>query len=401
MSRIPAQHTSAVPRSALAVAREAGLAHHSLVDKQPAEPQALRGGESSGPNGNGKGLVNGGTDGTTDGTSSAGDDDDDESDEADEEDSEKTDVTCPPRATPSMSDSQSSAAGPLKRTFDEAGLGKQFMIDGLEFDISSAQDDDDVVFPRKKIKKRISATDQGILAYNEEKTEDEGDEEDGGLTCDDDDDGNITDFEEEALVREFENDEELLREIGIIDTPIAAPAAQIDLFDPALLQDLDNEIFDAMCNNPHRFDDLQDLQDLQSPFDWNPFIAESEGDLFPAHPTPGASPDATPRASISEQGRIIQSSASSPSGENESDESSEDEVANLSPFFEMNNATLKHLVSTEGKGAWGEGTDDDDADLVKYFFSSSSSVESDSGEATDDEETDDDEEEQSTAHLAG
>jgi hypothetical protein len=390
MSRIPTQNpptsSSSAPRSALAVSREIGSAHrlgrHSLTDNTPRE---------SAHTGNGKGPANAANEGPTDGTSSAGDDD--ESDESDE-DSDKTDVTCPPRAPSSMSDSQSSAVGPQKRTFDEAGLGKEFMIDGLNFDIPSVQDDDDVEFPRKKIKKRISATTQGILAYNDEKTEDEREDEDEGLTGDDDD-GNITDFEEKAILREFENDEELLREIGIIDAPIAAApldgSAEIDLFDPALLQDLDNEIFDAMCNNPHQFDDLPGLQG--SPFDWNPFSTESDGDLFSAHPTPGVSPDATPRASISEQGGL-QSSASSPSGDGDSDETSEDEVANLSPFFEMND--VKHMVSSEGKGAWGDGTDDDEADLVKYFFSSSS-AESDSGDASDDEETDD--ESQSTTHL--
>jgi hypothetical protein len=62
----------------------------------------------------------------------------------------------------------------------------------------------------------------------------------------------------------------------------------------------------------------------------------------------------------------------------------------------MNDATLKHIVRTEGKGAWGDGTDEEDVDLVKYFFSSSS-AESDSGDASDDEETDD--EAQSTTHL--
>jgi hypothetical protein len=396
MSRIPAQShstpSSSAPRSALAVSREIGSAHrlgrHSLADNTPRE---------SAHTGNGKGPVNGANEGLTDGTSSAGDDD--ESDESDE-DSDKTDVTCPPRAPSSMSDSQSSAVGPQKRTFDEAGLGKEFMIDGLNFDIPSVQDDDAVEFPRKKIKKRISATTQGILAYNDEKTEDEGEDEDAGFTCDDDDDGNITDFEEQALLREFENDEELLREIGIIDVPNAAAfldgSVEMDIFDPALLQDLDAEIFDAMCNDPHQFDDLQNLPDLRgSPFDWNPFSTESDGDLFSAHPTPGVSPDATPRASISEQGGL-QSSASSPSGDGDSDETSEDEVANLSPFFEMNDATLKHIVRTEGKGAWGDGTDEEDVDLVKYFFSSSS-AESDSGDASDNEDTDD--EAQSTIHL--
>jgi len=45
----------------------------------------------------------------------------------------------------------------------------------------------------------------------------------------------------------------------------------------------------------------------------------------------------------------------------------------------MNYAAIKHLVSTEGKGGWSDGTYADDADFLKYFFSSADDEETDVG----------------------
>jgi hypothetical protein len=181
-----------------------------------------------------------------------------------------------------------------------------------------------------------------------------------------------------------------LREIGLLEpstTTPAEPAAVVDLFDNGLFDDLDGEIFDTMCNDPHRFDDLQ----TQSALDWNPFTTESGDDLFSVHPTPRVSPDSTPRASVSELGQASRSHRGSfTSEDDQDDDTSEDEIPNLSPFFEIGTAALKHLVSTEGKGGWSDETDDD-ADLLKYFFSSAeddSVEESDQDDATNDDNDD-------------
>jgi len=340
----------------------------SLSDNMPAEPKGSHGGEQTPRGGNGKGPADAGSDGSVDGQSSAESGQDDDDDDEQDGETDKPAVMCPAGVSPvPRARKSSSAAGPIKRTFDDAGLG-EFLPEGLAFEFPSAQDDDEPEFPRKKIPKLIAATTEGILTYKEpaqtdddNRTEEEcdlDDLEDDELTCDDDD-GNITDEEEAAIVREFEADEDLLQEIGLLDASTAAPVdpALLDSFNNALFDDLDGEIFEAMCNDPHRFDDLQG----QAAFDWNSFTNPSD-DLFSVHPTPVATPNATPRASVSEP-----CGGSFGSDDNES---SEDEVQDLSPFFEMSNAAIKHLVSTEGRGGWSEGTDDDDADLLKYFFSS-------------------------------
>ncbi|KAI5813240.1 hypothetical protein BZA77DRAFT_252002 [Pyronema omphalodes] len=148
-----------------------------------------------------------------------------------------------------------------------------------------------------------------------------------------------------------------------------------------LFDDLDGEIFDAMHRDPERFNDIP----AQSNFDWSSFGLSNDADLFSVHPTPIATPDATPRASISAASGYTAASASG----NETS-SSEDEEIGLSPFFEKGGAALKNLVSTE-RGNWTDGTDDE-AELVKFFFSSADETSSsgESGDETNDETDDDD-----------
>ncbi|KAI5854161.1 hypothetical protein BZA05DRAFT_443685 [Tricharina praecox] len=362
----------------------------------PAEPKTPHGGEPSRRGGKGKASIGGGLGGSLDGQSGAESGEDDEDDGEQDGETDKPAVMCPAGVSSQMPQARklSFAAGPVKRTFDDADLG-EFFPEGLDFDFPSIQDDDEPEFPRKKIPKLIAATTEGILTYTEPISKDDDDKTEGGYDIDDleddeitceDDDGNITDEEEAAIVREFETDEDLLKEIGLLDANTLAPIDPEllgDPFDNALFDDLDGEIFDAMCNDPHRFDDLQG----QVAFDWNSFTNPSD-DLFSVHPTPVVTPNATPRASISEpRGGSFNS---------DDNESSEDEVQNLSPFFEMNNAAIKHLVSAGGKGGWSDGTDEDDADLLKYFFSSAdeetdvdsddSLTEDDDGDTTDEEE---------------
>ena len=385
MSRQTTQH---IPSPSIPSAHRLGR-QLSLSDCMPAESKGPNGGEPTRRGGKGNGSVKGGLNGTLGDQSSAESSQGDGDDDGNDAETDKPAVMCPAGLSSVMPQAQklSSAAGPIKRTFDDADLGESFP-GRLDIGLPSGQDDDEPEFPRKKIPKLIATTTEGILAYKEpismnddktnegnDKTDEENDKTDEGndgddleddeITCDDD--GNITDEEEAAIVREFETDEDLLKEIGLLDANTVAPIDPDPLDDPfnsALFDDLDGEIFDAMCNDPHRFDDLQG----QAPFDLNSFT-NSGDDLFSVHPTPAVTPEATPRASISEPcGRSLNS---------DDNESLDDRAQNLSPFFEMNNAAIKHLASTEGKGGWSDGTDADDADLLKYFFSSA-----------DDEETD-------------
>ncbi|KAF8253073.1 hypothetical protein K440DRAFT_657605 [Wilcoxina mikolae CBS 423.85] len=394
----------ALPRDSSPSPAESSHHHgrHSLVDNVPSEPKGLNGREPTKQGGMGKSLLNGGTEGQCNDQSSAEsgqDDEDDDDDDDDEDDGEKPAVASPARAESNMPEVQTMnsdqclLAGPnKKRTYDDANLGDEPPVD-----VSSVRDDEEPDYPRKKIPRHISATTQGILAYSEprfmhdDQTDDkiEADDDDAYEMIGDDDDGNITEEEEAAILHEFETDEDILREIGLLEPSTTTPAeldGMADIFDNGLFDDLDGEIFDAMCNDPHRFDDLQ----TQSALDWNPFTAESGDDLFSVHPTPRASPDSTPRASVSEPEQAPRSHRGSFTSEDDQDgDTSEDEMPNLSPFFEMGTAALKHLVSTEGKGGWSDETDDD-ADLLKYFFSSAeddSAEESGSNDDEDDEDT--------------
>jgi hypothetical protein len=335
----------------------------SRLDRQTGSPNKCQGEEPEKHNGMGKGTANGGTEEKSDkhnSTASGQNDDDDD----DDDDGDKPAVKCPAdmNSKSEIKDfDQHISAGLTKRTFEEA-----------ELEDVTAQDEDEPDYPRKKLAKHISATTQGILTYSEPlsledyKTDDDNDEMAGY-----DYDENITDEEEAAIIHEFNDDADELGDVQDVDTDMLA---LVDLetgdMNHGIFDDLDSELFDAMCNDPHRFDDIRQHAAL----DWNPFTAESDNDLFTDHPTPAVTPESTPRPSHSVPIQPLESLSS----EDEDDE--EDDAADLNPFFEADTAAIKHLVSTTGKGGWSDETDDD-ADLLKYFFSS---CENTSEEAEDD-----------------
>ena len=334
------------------------------ADHQGSSPNRYYGGEPPGGALAGS-AVNGNAEGQSGDESSPSSDADGDDEDADDNE-DKPAVTSLAREKSKMPTRHSTdfedlpLARPVKRTFEEAGLRADNLTEG----VSPTEEEPD--YPRKMTVKKISTTTQGILAYS---FIDDDRVDDGYAIIDDDDDDddgedeNITDEEEAAIIDEFEGDHDEPMGVKQPNTGNVDPTAQDPGTAPfdneALFDDLDGEIFDAMCNEPHRFDDLRD----QSAFGWNPFTAESDNDLFSVNPTPVV----TPRTSFSVPGQRTQQE--SITSDDEHHGASEDEVPDLSPFFEMGNAALRHLVSTEGKGGWSDETDDD-ADLLKYFFSS-------------------------------
>jgi hypothetical protein len=332
-------------------------------DRQGSSPN---GGESPGGALAGS-AVNGGAEGQSgdESSSSSGADGDDDDADDDEDKPAVTSLAREKSKMPSTDFEELPLARPVKRTFEEAGLRANNSTEG----VGPTEEEPD--YPRKMTVKKISTTTQGILAYS--FIDDDRADDDYAILDDDDEDENITEEEEAAIIDEFEGDHDEPMDVKQPDTgnveSTAQDAGTAPFDNEALFDDLDGEIFDAMCNEPHRFDDLRD----QSAFDWNPFTAaESDNDLFSVNPTPIV----TPRTSFSAPGQRTQQE--SITSDDEDHDASEDEVPDLSPFFEMGNAALRHLVSTEGKGGWSDETDDD-ADLLKYFFSSAE----DSGEESD------------------
>lgn len=384
----------------------------------------------------GKNGVGGGNQGQTDddSESSSGQDDEEADDDEDDEDDEAEEpaVGGPVRVTGDIAsvksfltnqsaitlkiDSKSAKGdhrtGPVskKRSFNTAMEDEE--SDNDEDTASSTDeggettaqtDGEEPDYPRKRVVTELSNT-NGLLTYpgppsvvtdDTHIEENDEDDDEGTLITDDDfDDEDIENIEEEAIIQELQ-------------TPIKpAPVVyeyeygleNTDLITAEELEDLDNEVFNVQWHNPNFFADINFSNDY-SPYS-DPFAdVELEGSLFPesgsAISTPFATPNMTPRGSFS---TAPQSGPSSPKytisgtslGDNLNSES-EDDVADLNPFFERDDPVLKHIVSTQGKGGWADDTDDENG-LWKHFFSENdtygSTDEADSEDESEEEEDD-------------
>lgn len=362
--------------------------HQAMLDNSP--PLKHNGPPASGSNGE-EPMMEGSSQATGNGgaspSSTLGDDEDDDDDADDDADK-------PAASSPAMLSSTTTTptkenlAGRTKRNRNELG------------DDEATQNEDELDYPRKRTSRRLSTTDHGMLAYDlSGLTDDDAmdnafalalEDEDELVDDDDEDDEDhdIENEEEEAIIRELEMDAESLgadpedegdETIRAFDN-FSELSADFDLGairvpgDP--LEDLDSELFNVQWNDPHRFDDIDN-----SYLDFPVFASDTDNDLFTADPTPTQTPHDTPRGSIS----LTQEERNNfPDVFSTEDEESGQEI-DLTPFFEKG-AAIKHFVSTEGKGRWGDETEDE-AELVKYFFSSD---EGGDNEAEDDSDIDDD-----------
>ncbi|KAG0636645.1 hypothetical protein HOY80DRAFT_1053786 [Tuber brumale] len=231
-------------------------------------------------------------------------------------------------------------------------------------------------------------------------------EEDEDIDAGDDED--IEGEEEDAIVRELENGIPPLTPIKASPLLPGGAAPEIinglDLGSGDEFEDLNDEMFISQWHHPSFFPDI--------PCDpTNDYYLFNDGDIFSVNPTPDSTPavtpNNTPRGSLSATAPSIPVSPSgrgdfpSPTAGSGEESEDEDEVPTLNPFFEKKDPAVKHLVSTQGRGGWADGIDDDVDIPWKHFFSSDGSSdqgggeetagsesedESDSGETTDDEE---------------
>lgn len=264
-------------------------------------------------------------------------------------------------------------------------------IDG-EDETKAQGDGDEPDYPRKRVATELSNT-NGLLTYHtgppsvmtddtnidDDDDDDDDDDEDGDDEEDDDDEEDFYDpetenIEEAALIEDFKADEDF---DNPLDLTIPNPMVyEYGLEDPNSitleeLEDLDNEIFGVGWRNPRAFHDIQVANDA---IPWSdPFAgAEASGGLFsengseisgPEFSTPFDTPNITPRGSIS---TAPLSGLDTPkytfsdiSLEDNLDSGSDDDVADLNPFFARNDPVLKHLVSTQVKGGWPDDSDDE------------------------------------------
>lgn len=263
-------------------------------------------------------------------------------------------------------------------------------------------DGDEPDYPRKRVATELVNT-NGLLTYpgpssvvtDDTNIEDDEDDDEGTLITDDDfDDEDIEDIEEAAIIQELQTPTKpvpIVYEYDLENT---------DLITAEELEDLDNEVFNVQWHNPNLFADINFSIDFDPYSD--PFAdIELEGGLFPenasANSTPFATPTTTRHSSFSTgppsgSGSLKYSFSDTSIGDNLNSDS-EDDVADLNPFFERDDPILEHIVSTQGKGTWADDTDDENG-LWKHFFSdndtygSSEEFEGDSGDGSGEEEDD-------------
>lgn len=270
-------------------------------------------------------------------------------------------------------------------------------------------DGDEPDYPRKRVTTELFNT-NGLLTYpgppsvvtddtniDEDDTnidEDDEDDDEGTLITDDDfDDEDIEDMEEAAIIQELQTPTK--------PTPVYEyDLENTDLITAEELEDLDNEVFNVQWHNPNLFADINlsiDFDPYSDPF----ADIELEGGLFPenasANSTPFTTPTTTRHGSFSTvppsgPGSLKYSFSDTSIGDNLNSES-EDDAADLNPFFERDDPILEHIVSTQGKGTWADDTDDENG-LWKHFFSdndiygSSEEFEEDSEDGSGEEEDD-------------
>lgn len=262
-------------------------------------------------------------------------------------------------------------------------------------------DGDEPDYPRKRVATEFFNT-NGLLVYPGPSSvvtddtnigEDDEDDDEGTLMTDDDfDDEDIEDIEEAAIIQELQTPTK--------PTPVVYEydLENTDLITAEELEDLDNEVFNVQWHNPNLFADINlsiDFDPYSDPF----ADIELEGGLFPenasANSTPFATPTTTRHSSFSAgpqsgPGSLKYSFSDISIGDNLNSES-EDDIADLNPFFERDDPILEHIVSTQGKGTWADDTDDESG-LWKHFFSdndtygSSEEFEEDSEDGSEEEE---------------
>lgn len=263
-------------------------------------------------------------------------------------------------------------------------------------------DGDEPDYPRKRVATELVNT-NGLLTYpgpssvvtDDTNIEEDEDDDEGTLITDDDfDDEDIEDIEEAAIIQELQTPTKpvpIVYEYDLENT---------DLITAEELEDLDNEVFNVQWHNPNLFADINFSIDFDPYSD--PFAdIELEGGLFPenasANSTPFATPTTTRHGSFSTgppsgPGSLKYSFSDTSIGDNLNSDS-EDDVADLNPFFERDDPILEHIVNTQGKGTWADDTDDENG-LWKHFFSdndtygSSEEFEGDSGDGSGEEEDD-------------
>lgn len=390
--------------------------------------------ESSGGGGKdgrsgGKNGIDGGNQGQTDGSESSSSQDDDEADDDEDEDdgeAEEPAVSGPVRvngddiASTVLLTGQPAViltkngitakgdnwTGPdsRKRSFSatmeyEENDDTASSVDGGD-EAGVQTDGDEPDYPRKRVATKLFNA-NGLLAYpgppsvvtDDTNIEDDDEDDEGALITDDDfDDEDIENIEEAAIIQELQTPTK--------PTPVVYEydLENSDLITAEELEDLDNEVFNVQWHNPNLFADIN----LSTDFDpySDPFAdIELECGLFPenasANSTPFATPTTTRHGSFSTAppsgtGSLKYSFSDISIGDNLNSES-EDDVADLNPFFERDDPVLEHIVSTQGRGTWADDTDDENG-LWKHFFSdndtygSSEEFEGDSEDGSEKEE---------------
>lgn len=329
------------------------------------------------------------------------DDDDDDEDEDEDDDTEEPAVGGPVRAnggdiagamplvtTTSMKNGITAKGdnwtGPdsRKRSFSvameyEENDDTASSIDGGD-ETGVQTDGDEPDYPRKRVTTELFNT-NGLLTYpgppsvvtdDTNIDEDDEDDDEGTLITDDDfDDEDIEDMEEAAIIQELQTPTK--------PTPVVYEydLENTDLITAEELEDLDNEVFNVQWHNPNLFADINlsiDFDPYSDPF----ADIELEGGLFPentsANSTPFTTPTTTRHGSFSTvppsgPGSLKYAFSDTSIGDNLNSES-EDDAADLNPFFERDDPILEHIVSTQGKGTWADDTDDENG-LWKHFFS--------------------------------
>ncbi|TGZ84417.1 hypothetical protein EX30DRAFT_106875 [Ascodesmis nigricans] len=238
-------------------------------------------------------------------------------------------------------------AGQKKRTFDDTEIGSGH--------------DDEPDYPRKKLSQGMNITQPTTDHLTPTETEDDDDVDFDDVAADEDDE-DIEEEEVRAIIEEMEQHE---------DEFLGFRASTPPQYEFA--EDLDSEIFNAQWDG-----ELAPLPYFDSDL-------YTDNDLFSVQHTPVVTPLATPRGSVSTKWDPM------PIDSFTENESSEEDIFDISSLFDHTIGNNKHLVSSyNNTNAGMTDTDSDDAELVKYFFSSDSGNETD-GEDTDGAVSDDDE----------